>query len=611
MAEVIVEHADGEMQVKEIPHGPHCLGCLAVVPEIMPWVSDQDASQLLSESEIVRKKVKQAVQVKEGLEEPHWGEEQVQQEKRSVSSMDLIIRGCTRDKFKKDRRNVDPDEVGVAPVKEVCDVLGEVDVYWSIVGWERRISSQLVQNHSEGCMGQRLYDEQPADTYDAVKKQRDFAWIRSLRATDEIDADVDAIVVARAEGATTSPTAHSPAAGTSMSWPAPMAVQTPQRDRTIQGLTGQRSSTPSIWKKPGAVPAFPGLSGKPATPTSPLSMLGTRLRDAKNPSPAPPSSPPQSLASGAGGVKGAAGGLVSATASPQEPAWKRSKSVDAGMFGTPSLSGAPKIVTLNHPAARTHPLLTAHQGKKSDDDAMSLALSQTSKAGSTLARKYPDADPFARVLLEFTIPKALMDPNICAAMTQVKRCLTQSEALTHDPNEYKKKFADLQAGMVSASQLHLVNMYDNALSNVYAHVDQITKKNQEKLLAVNVAHLNVRRAFEGLPPRSKGILNTAVERLKVVKSEEKWPISMKEPHFWSESFSEEELTKGVVPAAIREGFFTHLLPHLVREGQRRKSQVVSICKMLITLYSDLGAAYKEQHDPIVRDAKAVVLVFGR
>lgn len=606
--EVLVEHLDGQISVGELATGPFCVECHATIEECLPWLSVDEAGteKIIDQSEGLQEKLASACDVKYGRKEAP-GQDQVTQEKHRTSDFSLILRGHDKAAFTLKHNGVPPEDLGVPPKTESCPLMGEVELYYTIKAYERRVSMATVQRQIQDCLPRQLFDTQSAVTLDALKNTLELDWLSSLKLASDALRESEEIAKTR------STAAPEPTVAATSVVPGPVSA--------AGFAAGQTANGAGFAKRP-VVFANRLKSGSAVAPVSkplvplfnPVKALhgGSVWRSAATPDGKTPSAP-QTPAKRHSSTLSPSPSLrvlsTPGTSSPAELASKRRRTSETLRDAVLGTSGAPpgSVVNLRDlatmPGAGAVPsLLSGTRGIIADDDAMSTSAN----SNMTLAKEFPTAHKFERPLLKWTVEWALAASDPTNALRETKKMETEAAKVSEDAS---KRLKERHSALTSASQLVLMHMRNNEMKTIHVHLDRIVPKYVQVLPGYNYAHLTARAALEDLPPRCRDIGENAFLRLTVCAEGTKRDQDCKNPFLWCNVFSDEDLQETVVPAALKEAFSRSLFPSLIKDGMKRKGQILKIAKRLITMYGKLPAAYTG-YESLVGDCKGLVLLYG-
>ena len=591
------------MEVAEMSTGFFCSECQGVIEECLPWLDDCDAGKVVLQSETMRQKIVEAADVRAGRSQAAFVPDHVNHVQQRMSTFDVIIKGYDKAKFIKKNCGEEPSGLQVKGRMEYCPIEKvEKEIFYTVKGYERRVSTAVLQKHSQDCMPRQLFDTQGTVTFDAVKYKMDSEWLEGLQMGTAVYEK--ALAKAQASGAIP---------GAECSPPAATACAPAQLGRgAVEGSTPITQRRSSVFTKGGfthskpSVPVFvatPSISPRTLWHKGPVSSPGAPFTGSTE----APSTPKnrRSLLPESSCCQGAGKGAGKRPGGPLEPLHKHFKS-------SPSpgkMPAAPPFLALSQLgtfAASGGPSLLSAAPTRQDDDVISIA-SRNSGGQGTLAKEFPNVHKFERPLLKWTVPWALGTQDHANALSTTKRM--ESESATSNPT-VSKKLKDRHADLTASSKMFLLVMQSSEIKTVYAHYDRLVPNCISVLPPFNFCHLAVRVTFEEMPPRAKEFKSDALARLDVWRTDAKVEPDGKNPRLWSTHFSDEDLQATIVPATLKLGFTGLLLPSLIKDGIRKKPTILSIAKYWIAKIVALPQGYTG-YSEFLRECRAIVLLFGK
>ena len=613
----MVEYESGEMHLQRIPHGQTCEECLSLLSEIRPWLSADEAATQIQTDNNLQDKVQKSWGLKYGGEERTFAEDEVHQEFRRASTVDAVLRGYTKRTFTDRNKGCAPDQLEVDAFTEECPITGnDLDVYYSLAFFERRVGSGVGQSLKQNCLPRQLYAEQGADTYGAMKnRSMDLAFLQRVKSQEEIDEQVKQIVADRAavklaEDASNGSVAQSSQLARPMST---TALTSGELRPAVFGSGPFSRERPSFAIQKGLIPSVPlfrqaGASLPPranANAVSPRAASPCTPRDAPRPQRSASTPPHSGLGSplqepahkrrviGAG-VGSATDGAASSRPSP-------SAFVSLSDFRGGSVSQV--LSKLGGPSCRGKP----------EDDAVSMTSATTVEL--SLAKKYPTVPKYERPMIEYPVSYGWSGDKPGAALTAVKRAHTWSLNDGAAGRDYTSKLKSHLDGLTSASQfVSVIILIGMDLKIVYIHVGNLVPEHFSTLPETPYALLVARVSAEDFPPKSKDpkAISKGLSRLCPVGAGSPAPYDANDPQAYSAVFSEAALTTGAMANAAKELLCVSVYPNLVKDSMKRKGILLDLCRATIGVFDSLPQNFPSSspYRDIVRDSKALLQLFG-
>ena len=149
----LIEVEHGRMERCSMAVGVFCKECNDSAEDIFPWLKTQEEREAAcKESTVLCEQVKEASDVKYGRSSIAQSD-RVLHHREEGNDLTMVLRGYPKAWWEMRNPGVSPEDLHMVPETVFCPYSKkEIDVFWGVHCYERRISSGFRTQHTQDCM---------------------------------------------------------------------------------------------------------------------------------------------------------------------------------------------------------------------------------------------------------------------------------------------------------------------------------------------------------------------------------------------------------------------------------------------------------------------------